>query len=316
MGLRIRSSLPALLVLFFMAACQRGSDFKTPISDFQQSTEIASAAIKTYYSALNQYERDLYLQERLLNDTLRVAIKDRNGNPTPLLIPPFDPAAIQGRVDLLQQIAVYGQQLAALAGNESPAQAKKNLAALSEDLTRLGTRFEALSKQTDTQAGKYLGPITTLVGIISKPLLERKQAKAVMEAIREGQKPIATILNFLEQDLERFVESTRNTGQRQEVAEWVNYYNRHAGKLDLQQRQLLLDHINRTVMELELLQRSQPADVVAGLKTAHAALVKYADSRGKPTDLGSLISAVSSFQEEAKQLAEVVTTLQTLTRKD
>jgi hypothetical protein len=202
-----------------------------------------------------------------------------------------------------------------MAGNESPAQAKKNLTALSEDLTKLNTRFETLSKQADTQAGKYLGPITVLLGIVSKPLLEKKKVNAIREAIREGQGPIDSILNFLEQDLGQYVASTRNTGQRLEVAEWVNYYNRHTGKLDFQQRQLLLDHINRAAIELDLLQRSQPADVVAGLKKAHAALVKYAASRGKPADVGSLVSAVKAFQEEAQQLVEVVTTLQTLTRK-
>lgn len=315
MGSRIRSSILALLAAFILTACNRGSDFKASIAHFQNSTETATAAIRTYYTELNNYERDLYLQERLLNDSLRVAIRDRSGKPTPLLIPPFDPAAIQGRVDLLKQIAVYGQQLAALAGNEAPAQTKKNLKALSEDLTELSTRFEALSKQTDLEAGKYVGPITTLLAIVSKPLLEKKRAVAVRAAIREGQGPIDAILNFLEQDLGKYVESTRNTGQRLELAEWVNYYNRHLGKLNLQQRQLVLDHIKLAALELDLVKHSQPADVVRELKKAHAALVTYATSKGKPGDLGSLVSAVNSFREEARELVETVVALQKLTRK-
>jgi hypothetical protein len=111
MGWRIRSFLLALLVVFVIAACNQGNDFKASIADFQLSTDIATAAIKTYYTELNQYERDLYLQERLLNDSLRIAIKDRSGKPTPLLIPPFDPAAIQGRVDCLRPAAgSHGRQ--------------------------------------------------------------------------------------------------------------------------------------------------------------------------------------------------------------
>jgi hypothetical protein len=315
MGFRTGSFVLTLLMAFVIAACNQGNDFKASLADFQTSTETATAAIKTYYTELNQYERDLYLQERLLNDSLRVAIKDRQGNPTPLLFQPFVPEAIQGRIDLLQQIAVYGQLLATLAGNEAPDKTKKNLMSLSEDLSKLNTRFEALSKQTDLAAGKYLGPVTVLVGIVSKPLLEKKRAEAVRQAIRDGQAPIDSILTFLEQDLSKYVETTRNTGQRLEMAEWVNYYNRHLGKLDFEKRQLLLGHINRAAIELDLVKQSKPADVVTELKKAHAALVQYAASGGKPTALGSLVSAVNAFQEEARQLVETVVALQKLTRK-
>jgi hypothetical protein len=314
MVFNLRRLLLALLLVATLASCKRGDDFKAYIAKFQQSTETVSEAISIFYTELNQYERTLYLQERLLDDTLRVAIKDNKGNPTPLLIPPFDPEAIQGRIDLLEQIAYYGQQLAALAGNEAPAKTKENLMALSEDLTKLNTRFEDL-QETDTEAGKYIGPITTILGVVSKPLLEKKRTAAIQQAIREGQKPINALLTFLEQDLKKYVEATRNTGQRQQIADWVNYYNRHLGKMSLSQRQLLLNHINQAAVGVDLVKRSQPSDVVLELKKMHAALVKYAASGGKPADLGALKSALKSFQEEARQLVETVAAMQKLTSK-
>jgi hypothetical protein len=313
MEFKNRSALLAFLVALVLAACSTGNDFKAPISKVQQSTDTATAAIKIYYSELNQYERYLYLQERLLYDSLRVAIRDSQGNPTALLFQPFAPAALQGRLDLLKQISLYGQQLAALAGNEAPEQAKKNIMTLTVDLSNLNTTFTALSKNNDQEAARYLGPISTIIGIVSKPLLERRRTNAIREAIREGQQPVDSLLSFLEQDLRKYVETTRTTGQRLELAEWVNYYNRHIGKLSFAQRQRVLQHIDRAVAELELVKKSQPADVVIGLRKAHLALVKYAASSGKPTDLGSLVSAVKAFQKEAQQLVEATVALRKLT---
>jgi hypothetical protein len=315
MDFKLRPFLLSLLLAFVLGACSQGSDFKGSIAGFLDSTETATAAIKSYYAALNQYERDLYLQERLLDNSLRVAIKDSKGNPTPLLFQPFAPEALQARLNLLEQIALYGQQLAALAGNDAPGQAKKNLQTLGGHLTNLDTTFAGLSKHSDRAATRYLGPLGAMMGIVSSPLLEKRRTDAIRRAIREGQKPIDDLLTFLEQDLRKYVETTRNTGHRLEVAEWVNYYNRHLDKLTFAQRQTLLGHIKRSVEELELVKASQPADVILGLREAHQALVAYAASSGKATDLASLENAVRAFQEEAQKLVEAVIALQRLSRE-
>ncbi|MGV3504061.1 MAG: hypothetical protein ACO1O1_10155 [Adhaeribacter sp.] len=296
--------------------CRQGADFQAAIGAFEQSTETAATAIKTYYQELNQYERELYLQERLLHDSLRVAIRDRQGRPTPLLFEPFDPAAIQGRVDLLQQVALYGQQLAALAGNQAPEQTQKNLGTLAANLQQLHTTFSTLSRNQDAEAGKYLGPIGTLLGLAGKPLLEQKRTRALRQAIREGEQPVEAILSFLEQDLRKYVETTRLTGQQLEMAEWVNYYNRRIGKLTFAQRQQMLNLIKKAATDLQLEKRSQPASVVTSLRMAHLALVKYAASSGRPTDLGTLASALKSYEQEARQLVETVAELQKINREN
>jgi hypothetical protein len=315
MGFKIRPFLLALLFAYATFACSQGSDFKASIADFQESTETVTAAIKSYYAELNEYERELYLQERLMDNTLRVAIKDSQGNPTPLLFQPFAPEALQGRIELLLQICFYGQQLAALAGNASPGQAKKNLKTVADGLSTLNATFDSLSKTNDRAAARYLGPMGALFAVVSKPLLEKKRTDAIKKAVREGQKPINAILTFLEQDLKKYVETTRNTGHRLEVAEWVNYYNRNIGKLSFAQRQQVLQHIKRTAEELELAKQAQPADVVVSLRETHLALVKYAASSGKARDLASLQRAVQAFHDDAQQLVEAVIALQKLSRQ-
>lgn len=316
LGCRSRTWLLWAILVLAAPGCRQGADFQGAIGAFEQSTETAASAIKTYYQELNQYERDLYLQERLLHDSLRVAIRDRQGKPTPLLFEPFDPEAIQGRVALLQQVALYGHQLAALAGNQAPEETKKNLGTLAGNLQQLHATFSAMSRNQDAEAGKYIGPLGALLGLASKPLLEQKRTRSLRQAISEGQQPVEAILTFLEQDLKKYVETTRLTGRQLEMAAWVNYYNRRVGKLTFAQRQQMLNLIKKAAADLELERRSQPADVVTSLRSAHTALVKYAASSGRPADLGALASALQSYQQEARQLVETVAELQKINRQN
>jgi hypothetical protein len=186
---------------------------------------------------------------------------------------------------------------------------------VADGLSTLNATFDSLSKTNDRAAARYLGPMGALFAVVSKPLLEKKRTDAIKKAVREGQKPINAILTFLEQDLKKYVETTRNTGHRLEVAEWVNYYNRNIGKLSFAQRQQVLQHIKRTAEELELAKQAQPADVVVSLRETHLALVKYAASSGKARDLASLQRAVQAFHDDAQQLVEAVIALQKLSRQ-
>jgi hypothetical protein len=68
--------------------------------------------------------------------------------------------------------------------------------------------------------------------------------------------------------------------------------------MSLSQRQLVLNHINRAAVGVDLMKRSQPSDVVLELKKMHDALVKYAASVGKPADMGALKSALSPSRKK------------------
>ena len=220
--------LGVLLCLVLVVGGCGQRNFKEPIAKFQNSTTAATTAISSYYTKLNQYERDLYLEERLLNEKLEVLKVDQHGKPTPLFDPPFDPKSIQARLSLMRQIATYGERLSELAGNDAPERFKTNTKTLEESLNSLKSTFNELgNKPDDKEAKDYVGPIGNIAGIVGKALIERKREKALKEAIANGDKPVTEILNFLERDLKKYVELTLRAGHRQSAGEWVNYYNIH-----------------------------------------------------------------------------------------
>ncbi len=109
--------LSVALVCFLLTAstaCQK--DYKAPIDTLQKSTVEATKAITTYYTTLNQQERDLYFLTLLVNPGKRVEEVDAQGKATPLLADTFDPAAIQARIALMGQLAAYADQLVGTGG--------------------------------------------------------------------------------------------------------------------------------------------------------------------------------------------------------
>ncbi|MBO0929886.1 hypothetical protein [Fibrella aquatilis] len=273
--------IPGYLLLFGVwltpLACQRA--YKAPIESLQKSTAAATSAISTYYNALNQYERDLYFLTLLLNPGQRVEEVDAQGKETALMADAFDPAAVQARVALLAQLALYADNLSALAGNEAPKQLRTSMAALGSSLGAIQTTFAELQHQrADEQAAAYISPIGTLIGIVGEAALTNQRDRAVRQAIFQGEAPINQLLDFLTKDLDRYVYLAQKTGDDQKLTQLMVAYNNLANRKAMPYEELKkrLTEIQRAAEQLRLTRANRPSDVLRSLKKSHAALVGVA----------------------------------------
>ena len=82
----MRHTYVALLLGLAAGACASGG-FKQPIADFQAGVSDTTAVVGVYYTELNSFERDLYLNERLYNPELEVLTSDAARKPTPATSP-------------------------------------------------------------------------------------------------------------------------------------------------------------------------------------------------------------------------------------
>lgn len=303
----------ALVGLFLLAAsmaCQKA--YKAPIDTLQKSTVEATKAITTYYTTLNQQERDLYFLTLLVNPGKRVEEVDAQGKPTPLMTDAFDPAAIQARIALMGQLATYAAQLSALAGNESPKELRTNLMALGSNLTNVQTTFADLARNHgDTQATPYLSPIATLIAVVGETALTKRRDKAIEKAILIGEVPINQILDFLTKDLDRYVLLAQKTGDDQKLTQLMVAYNSIANRKALPHDELKkrLDEIQRAAEQLRLTRANRPSDVLRSLKKAHVALVgvakKNATFQQFQTAALAYETQVGLFLEAAQRLNEL-----------
>lgn len=305
--------LLGLLLLTMPAGCERG--YKAPIAQLQKSTTEATAAIATYYNALNQQERDLYFLTLLLNPAKRVEEVDAAGKETPLLTDAFDPVAIQARIALMGQLALYADRLSALAGNGSPAQLRSNLVTLGSSLETIQSTFADLANQrADKQAAAYITPIASLIAIVSEVSLTSKREKAMQQAILQGEMPINRILDFLTQDLDRYVFLAQRTGDDQRLTQLTEAYNAlNRRQLTRDEQKKRLDEIQRAAEQLRLTRTNRPSDVLRSLRKAHSALVGLAK---QTVTLDAFLASVTAYETQVDLFVKAAQRIQALRNAD
>ena len=309
-GRRARFLWPVLLLVLLgpLAGCVT-ANFTQPVASFQQSINVSSAVIGAYLTHLNDFERQLYLDDLALDPTQPLERTSPAGQPTPLMGEVFHASAIKARMDSLALLGVYAQRLTNLAGSNAPQQFTAAVSALGGNLTNLDKTFARLSTDnTDKSAAAYIGPVSALIGSLGKIALEQERDKAVREAVNSGAPHVRTILDLLERDLTSAVKPLQETGLLEKVATLVNYYNDHRQDegVDARGRTELLTDIRDRAAAYEASVAFNPTTLIGAIRQAHDALVKYANAPGTPGNFADLITALQALDQSAQDVAKQI----------
>jgi hypothetical protein len=288
-------------------------EFSKHIDDFQNGVNNTTTAIGIYYAELNEFERELYLQERLFDPSLEVVRTDANGKPTALVGETFSAESIKARTDAIQMLGTYGKRLASLAGSDAPTRFAAGSKSLGENFAALGVTFSTLT--SDSTAQKYtapLGALGAIVGVIGQMSIESKRDAALTKAVTEAAPEVDKIISLLEEDLKTVVGPTRLLGTKQQLAIVVNNYNVNRTSMSLDARKKALDEINRAQSTYDLAVAFNPSDLLGSMRDAHEALIKYAKSGRKISNLQELSSTLEVFHERAEVIAKAVVQLRAL----
>jgi len=292
---RTLAAVTTLGCLTIVSGCAT-AQWAQPIGDFKQSVDASVSVLGAYYNNLNAYERRLYLEDAYLNPKNEILMTDASGKPTALAGRTFSAASIKARLDALRLVSTYARRLADLAGSDAPTKFASNADVLGATLSHLSDTFNELAGSgSDSTAGKYIGPVSSLVGLIGRVVLEHRRDAAITLAISEGDQPVTKILDQFEQDLATVVDPLRTTGEKQLLAELLNDYNEHRTRLSPDERRQRIDRIATAADSYFQAVASNPASLVAGLRDAHRAMVTYASSPRQPADLAEFAAALEVF---------------------
>lgn len=298
-------------ILFSLSACTT-VNFTEPVASFQQSVDKTGVIVGTYYSELNDFERSIYLEERVLNPELDVLLKDKE-KPTPLHWTVFSPESIKARLDAISLLGVYGRRLSELAGSDAPTRFSDASQVLGKNLGELADTFKELGDEgNDSTASGYFGPIGTIIGVFGEMIFEAERDKALEAAIKKGAPAVRNALDKLENDLKSIVQPLRDTGTHQILSGRVNYYNIHREEFDLTERRQFIYDIQNSVIQYDIALSFNPSDLIRGMKEAHEALVKFAESDRQPQNLAEVVSAMSVFENRVGQIAAAMDQLRKL----
>lgn len=302
-------ALAAALALVVLQGCVSVT-LREPIGTFQQGVAQASASLGAYYTELNRFERELYLDERLYDPTQEVLATDARNQPTPLLGKVFKPESIRARQDAIALLGLYADRLMALAGSEAPPQFSAGAKVTGEHLGALAQRVSALAEQGDSTAAKYVGPVTALVGVLGDMYLEQRREEALVLAVEKGAPRVRAIIDLLESDLVDVIQPQRLTGLKQGLAMRVAYYNDAREKLTLAERREVLRDIAGAVEQYEALVVFNPTELTGALRDAHEGLVAFAKSERKPRNFDEFLAVMKGFQGRIDLASEAVKRIQ------
>ncbi|MBS0420735.1 MAG: hypothetical protein JSR66_23700 [Proteobacteria bacterium] len=308
----LMASRSCVAVLSLMASGCVTTNFTQPVASFQQSINSSSASLGTYFTQLNTLERDIYFEELATDPQLDLAAINKDGKRTAFGGKYFSADAIKARMDALALLGTYAQRLADLAGSDPGTQFATNVNALGTSLSSLDKTFTHLATASggkpaqDPVAAQYAGPISDLIGTIGKMYLEGQRDKAIAEAVNHGSPKVDVILNLLEADLTAVVVPLVNADLKYQEGLDVQDYNHRRAKLTTEQRSALLVTIGQRADAYDAAVAANPAGLIQSIRTANAALVKYANAPKSPHNLSEFLSALQTLAQSAQDIADDV----------
>jgi hypothetical protein len=278
----------------FQAGCGP-SGFRDPITKFQAASSVVIASTRLYLTELNKTERDHYIQGQLSRQ-LEIKLDAVEASQV------FTKESLKARLDALSQLGSYGDLLLKLANSDAPGKVKAEAQSLGDEVKALSSTVSGLTGNDDIAFKAAVGPVAAIVGDILDLVLQEKIKDALEKAIKNGKDPVNNLLTVIHSDINLAYERKRSMLSDLRVA-LVDQYNK--GK-----SQMLAERIIAHEDRWEAFASADPGEGLDAMAKAHVALVKYAESSHKATDLASLVDAMEAFAARAVSIGRAVQALQ------
>ena len=297
-----------LLLIVLLPACV-SNRYLAPVSTFRDRTQQTVATLSDFYASRNSFETDIYLQSVAADSNLQVLEFYKLGDPTPLGKPYFSESAIKARIDALNLVSVYASRLYDLANTSTPVSFQTKATTLGQNLSSLDKTFQKLQGASDATAGKYIGPVSNLIGTIGEMYLSHERDVLLTKAVNDGAPQVEIILSQVRDDLNNIFFPEISTGTRQSMATLISLYNQEdRKKLTYEQRMAQLSNIKTAQVAASAGAISPPSNLVDAMMNAHKALVQFARDPAdrKPASFAAFNSALNEWATQIQNVATQV----------
>lgn len=303
---RLRCALTALLVVVLASLGCGRAGFVEPVTSFQEASSVVIASTRLYLTELNKIEREHYLTDQA-SKKLQIKLPELEA------VQVFSQEGLKARLDALDQLARYGALLSRLAKSDAPERVKAEAETLGTSIRDLTQTVNTLNGDDDKAFKNAVGPAAALIGEVLNLVVEQRLREALKAAVERGEAPVNRLVAAIGSDLVIAYERKRNLLSNLRVA-FVDQYNVEQQKPapDLGRLRALADQVRAHEDRWEVFASANPATGLDAMRDAHTALVSYARSAGRVTDLASLVEAMEAFSARARRLGQAVVALQEL----
>jgi len=293
-------ALSLLIAIMLLFGCGP-SGFREPITRFNTSSSVVIASTRLYVTELNQVERDHYVNSRL-SKKAQIKLDELEA------VQVFSHDGLKARLDALAQLASYGDLLSKLANSDAPERAKAEAKSLGDSLNNLSTTVSGLTGADDTAFKAAVGPVSVIIGEVLNFVLQQRLKEALNKAINEGESSVNNLIAVIRNDIAIAYERKRSSLSDMRVI-LVDEYNiemQKGVKANSEKLRVLAARIREHENRWEVFASANPEGGLDAMAKAHSALITYAKSEQKITDLASLVSAMEDFAARAKIIGQAV----------
>ncbi|MDX2107101.1 MAG: hypothetical protein SFY67_11930 [Candidatus Melainabacteria bacterium] len=294
-------------------------------NDFDKGVQSAGASITQFYKNLNDYRRDVYVEQLQLDPKRTIDRTDVNDKPTPW-IKWLSEDAIKSRVLAIEGLTAYTSGLAALANSDAPERTEKSIVAIGAKVKSISNNLNSLQPgQNSVAIPDYATPIAGIASIVGKYWVQGKKEDSLRKCIDEGGEDVKKVLNYLEKDLADIHKYLYKTDASYNLALMENYYNNNYVSDDPQKIKELIANDKRTAFlkksaesakKLAYIDTANPVELVGKMRKVHDKLLLCVHpTKEHPYPLDELLGEMQLFLAEANRIAEAVEQLKELSEK-
>lgn len=306
-AIRFMPSHGLLAVAALLLADCAHQDLSAPTAQFAEAMAQSSAAIEAVFTDEHSYAQGVYLERQAI-DAKPISKKTLETG-----VGIISPAALQPRLHAIELVKAYATTLASIASSRAPSAALSATQALGSDLTTLAATFEKAGRAnpTDSNASKYVGPVSTVVGWVTEQALDYERNKAMKAAVDQASPSVKTMLSLLQSDL-ILLRLQRQIDNTELLSALLNSYNRNATRLSWTERKALTAEIASDENAKLTSAHFAALDSVSAWGKANDALIVYLNSPQSSSDLASLVAAINAFSARVQPLLEAMSTIKQL----
>ncbi|MGD9679899.1 MAG: hypothetical protein AB7W16_01835 [Candidatus Obscuribacterales bacterium] len=297
------------------AADARAGNISQTVAKYDSGVQQALPALKEFYMRANDFQRDVYFDDLLLDPKKEMGLTQDNKD-TPLLHK-YSDREINARILALGLISNYSKALLQLSDPSKAKTAESDLRSIGNRIGEISRRLGVIAKAAPL-VGAYATTAGEFAGLANKYWTRMKQEAALRETIREGAPRIANLLSLLEADASVFSEGIYKNAAQRKLNKYMSYYNEQfaqqpgdgagsmtANRMEFLRRAQASAERYNTVSELN------PSAALARMRKVNQDLLDWATAPKKqPFDINQLADDIDSYLDDVDTITNAASRIQ------
>ncbi|HEY9756733.1 MAG TPA: hypothetical protein V6C97_16310 [Oculatellaceae cyanobacterium] len=255
--------LASLLYIFMLSGCTALGE---EITEFDKSVAKTTKTISCIYSNVDKFRRGMEIQAAKYKSFESLASIDAEGSPTSITTR-YSSDYIAVRVQAVQALAKYADELAKLQGSDAPKEVADDVKDIGDKVKDISANIGSLAGNTKLDASKYVGPISNLAAVCMQTYLEYKRKKMIRDSLLKAQDPIHKICDALSEDIENVYQNDYINSVNNCRVKAIQYWNSHGKDLSLEEKTIVLNDLQKFSDDYFDLKAADPCHSINSIKT-------------------------------------------------